>query len=191
MAVVVFDFDGTLLRGDSTKLIFKLLTSNKVWFIYYYYLIHFFGIMVYLYSGNDLRLMESRRKYLMRNSYKITPELSAKLKRYLFQNVVTRMEYYLDKGYKCVIISAGFKEIINIILRNKQIDVFASSIYEELKVRLNFERKVDLINKFSLAEDESLIAFGNSAGDMPMLRIAKKAFWVDEHGEISEFEGDV
>ena len=191
MAVVVFDFDGTLLRGDSTKLIFKLLTSNKVWFIYYYYLIHFFGIMVYLFSGNDLRLMESRRKYLMRNSHKITPKFSAKLKRYLFQNVVTRMEYYLDKGYKCVIISAGFKEIINIILRNEQINVFASSIYEELKVRLNFERKVDIINKFSLAEDESLIAFGNSAGDMPMLRIAKQAFWVDEQGEISEFGGDV
>ena len=188
MAVVVFDFDGTLLRGDSTKLMFKLLTSNKGWFIYYYYLIHFIGLIVYLFSGNDLRLMESRRKYLRKNSHKITPQLSAKLKRNLFQNVESRMEYYLGKGDKCVIISAGFKEVINIILGNEQIDVFASSIYEEIKVRLNFERKVDVINKFSLPEDESLIAFGNSAGDIPMLRIAKKAFWVDEHGEISEFE---
>jgi len=132
--------------------------------------------------------MESRRKYLRKNSHKITPQLSAKLKRNLFQNVESRMEYYLGKGDKCVIISAGFKEVINIILGNEQIDVFASSIYEEIKVRLNFERKVDVINKFSLPEDESLIAFGNSAGDIPMLRIAKKAFWVDEHGEISEFE---
>lgn len=68
-----------------------------------------------------------------------------------------------------------------------QYEVIANSLFDNDSDVVNYEKKVKrLYSKFG----NSFIvkaAYGNTKGDIHMLQLAEKAFWVDENGEILEF----
>ena len=62
--LVLFDFDGTLIKGDSTKLAYRTLYRSKLSFILSYYLRHLVSLLVLLLTAEEDSLRESRRVVL-------------------------------------------------------------------------------------------------------------------------------
>ena len=187
--VVLFDFDGTLIKGDSTKRAYRSLYRSPLSFIMGYYLLHIYGLLVLICSGKDSKIRESRRlilasKYdeLKKSDFIKQAHISK------FDQVWRRAKSYVDNGCRLIIISAGYREIISFIAGDDlEYELIANSLFDKKPDVINFENKVTKLN----LEVESIYfveaAYGNTKGDIPMLQLAEKAFWVDKNGGISEF----
>ena len=187
--ICLFDFDGTLIKGDLTKLAFKRLYPSKFSFVKGYYLTHLVGILILLFNGKDTRLRESRRLVLIARFDELADsEFIKQTQMRMFKQVYIQAKSYIEKGYGLVVISAGYSEIIRLILGNNlEYDLIANSIFEKDPEVINFENKVKRLNsKYELGYSVK-VAYGNTKGDIPMLELAEKAFWVDENGKISNF----
>lgn len=187
--ICLFDFDGTFIKGDSTKLAFKRLYRSKFSFVQGYYLAHFLGIAILLFTGKDGYLRESRRLVLTARFDELeNSEFIQQTQKKFFKQVYSRAKIYIQRDYRLVIISAGYSEIIRLIIGNDlEYDLIANSIFEKDPVVINFEEKVKRLNSKYQFGYSVKAAYGNTKGDFPMLQLAEKGFWVDENGEISEF----
>lgn len=190
--LALFDFDGTIIRGDSTKLAFKMLYKNQFAFVRGYYLKHSLGLLALIMTGDYTYLRELRRKDLVKSfEYLKASQFVQVAQDQVFESVYNKALQHIQNDIGVVIVSAGYKEIIRIVLGNDfQYEIIANSILERNPKQINYENKVLMVGK---KYEGYLVqsAYGNTKGDIPMLQLAEKAFWVDEHGEISEFEGDV
>ena len=65
--IAVVDFDGTLISGDSTKIFYRSLYKNSIFFIWDYYFVNFMGIAKLVLFGDHTSLKEKRKKKLCRN----------------------------------------------------------------------------------------------------------------------------
>lgn len=187
--LALFDFDGTLMRGDSTKLAFKLLYKNLVTFYFVYYLKFSIGYFVYLFTNNFSYLREMRRMYLLKRyeilKSSIYPDIA---RNKLFKIVFNEFEGYIQKGYDVVIVSAGYSELIRLVIgEDLEYELVANSLFTTNPDVVNYDNKVTRLNQEFKSNYFVEVAYGNTKGDIPMLQLAKKAFWVDENGEISEF----
>lgn len=189
MQYVLVDFDGTIIKGDSTKLAFKYLATNKIHFYIIYYF-RFISDILKAIVGNDYSsLKEARRSYLnCRKRELVTGEFSRLGKELLFDDVVLSLTNLIREGVTIVIISAGYKEIIEEIMDGVVSFIcIAVSLQDACADDINFKRKVLKFKEIELRKSVVLAAFGNTKGDIPMLQLARKAYWVDKNGRISEF----
>lgn len=186
--VALFDFDGTIIRGDSTKLAFKMLYKNKFAFICGYYLKNSLGLLVLILTGDYTYLRELRRKDLVKSFEHLKSSQFAQVARdQVFESVYHKALQYVQNDIEVVIVSAGYREIIRIVLGNNfQYQIIADSLHERNPKQINYENKVLMVGK---KYEGYLVksAYGNTKGDIPMLLLAEKAFWVDDIGKISEF----
>lgn len=186
---VLVDFDGTLIEGDSTKIMFQLVSSGRVDFFYNYYFKHLKAGLTGCITGRFELLRESRRKILFKVKKKLLESdclLNAKNK--LFRNVISEIKQYEKSGAKVVVISAGYREIIEGLLSDEfKYDLLAVSIDERFAYLNNYTAKVKHFESYKVGKSRIIAAYGNTEGDIPMLQLAEKAFWVDENGGISEF----
>lgn len=187
--LVLFDFDGTLIKGDSTKLAYRTLYRSKLSFILSYYLRHLVSLLVLLLTTKEDSLRESRRVVLASKFDKINKlEFINQSQSRLFDSVLSEAKNYSDNGYILIINSAGYSEIIRLIMgENLDYQLIANSLFDKKPEAINFENKVVRLNLKVKSTYFVKAAYGNSEGDIPMLRVAEKAFWVDENGKISEF----
>lgn len=187
--LVLFDFDGTLIKGDSTKLAYRTLYRSKLSFILSYYLRHLVSLLVLLLTAKEDSLRESRRVVLASKFDKINKlEFINQSQSRLFDSVLSEAKNYSDNGYILIINSAGYSEIIRLIMgENLDYQLIANSLFDKKPEAINFENKVVRLNLKVKSTYFVKAAYGNSEGDIPMLRVAEKAFWVDENGKISEF----
>ena len=187
--LVLFDFDGTLIKGDSTKLAYRTLYRSKLSFILSYYLRHLVSLLVLLLTAKEDSLRESRRVVLASKFDKINKlEFINQSQSRLFDSVLSEAKNYSDNGYILIINSAGYSEIIRLIIgENLDYQLIANSLFDKKPEAINFENKVVGLNLKVKSTYFVKAAYGNSEGDIPMLRVAEKAFWVDENGKISEF----
>lgn len=187
--LVLFDFDGTLLGGDSTKLAYKILYKNEVTFYLVYYVKFFKGFIVYFLTGNYSYLKELRRTHLERRFEILKSSSFTKTARKnLFKIVYKELEGNIQKGNKVVIISAGYSELIRLIMGDElKYELIANSLFDKKSEAINYENKVTRLNLEYKSNYQVKAAYGNTKGDIPMLELAEKAFWVDEKGKISEF----
>ena len=189
MQYVLVDFDGTIIKGDSTKLAFRYLATNKIHFYIIYYLRFIPDILRAIVGNEYSSLKEARRSYL--NSRKrelLTGGFSKLGKDLLFDDVVSSLLTLEKEAVTIVIISAGYKEIIEGILDGiVSFICIAVSLQDAFADDINFKEKVIKFNEIKLRKSVVLAAFGNTKGDIPMLQLARKAYWVDKNGRISEF----
>jgi phosphoserine phosphatase len=186
--LALFDFDGTIIRGDSTKLAFKMLYKNKFAFIRGYYLENSLGLLALIVTGDYTYLRELRRKDLVKRFEHLKSLQFAQVARdQIFESVYHKALQYVQNDIEVVIVSAGYRELIRIVLGNDfQYQIIANSLHERNPKQVNYENKVLLVGKkYEGYLVES--AYGNTEGDIPMLQLAVRAFWVDENGRISEF----
>ena len=186
--VALFDFDGTIIRGDSTKLAFKMLYKNKFAFIRGYYLKNSLGLLALIVTGDYTYLRELRRKDLVKRfEYLKSSQFAQVARDQVFESVYHKALQYVQNDIEVVIVSAGYREVIRIVLGNDfQYQIIANSLHERNSKQINYENKVLLVGK---KYEGYLVqsAYGNTEGDIPMLQLADRAFWVDENGRISEF----
>ena len=187
--LVLFDFDGTLIKGDSTKLVYEALYGSKFLFIFKYYFINAVGLLLLLVLGKDIYLRESRRQFLVSKFDDIkSTNFKMQAKKRMFSTTNALMNNYIRHGYVVVIVSAGYKEIIELILESGTgYDIIANSIFDKDQEVINYDTKVIRLNGQYKSGYSVKAAYGNTQGDIPMLELAEKAFWVDENGKISNF----
>ena len=187
--LVLFDFDGTIIKGDSTKLAYRSLYCSKLSFVIGYYLIHIIGLLVLILTGKDDRIRESRRIVLASKYYELKKsDFIKQAQRSKFDQVWRCAKSYVDNGYRLIIISAGYKEIISSIIGDDlEYELIANSLFDRKPEVINYENKVTRLTLEYKSNYLVKAAYGNTKGDIPMLELAEKAFWVDENGRISEF----
>ena len=187
--VVLFDFDGTLIKGDSTKLAYKSLYRSKFSFVFGYYFFNIIGLLVLIFTGKDDQIRESRRTVLARRFDDITrSEFLNQAKKIIFEEVYGRAINHVNNDCSLVIISAGYYEIIRLIMGDElKYELIANSLFDKKPEAINYENKVTRLNLEYKSNYLVKAAYGNTKGDIPMLELAEKAFWVDENGRISDF----
>ena len=187
--LVLFDFDGTIIKGDSTKLAYRSLYCSKLSFVIGYYLIHIIGLLVLILTGKDHRIRESRRTVLASRFDDIRKsEFLTQARKSMFEKVHSRAINHVNNDCSLVIISAGYYEIIQLIIGDDlKYKIIANSLFDKNPEIINYENKVTRLNLDFKSNYFVKAAYGNTEGDIPMLQLAEKAFWVDENGEISEF----
>ena len=187
--VVIFDFDGTLIQDDSTKLAYRSLYESNLSFIIGYYFIHIVGLLVLIFTGKDDRIRESRRIVLASRFDDIRKsEFINQARKRIFEQVYGQAINHVNNDCSLVIISAGYYEIIQLIIGDQlKYKIIANSLFDKNPELINYENKVTRLNLEFKSNYFVKAAYGNTKGDIPMLQLAEKAFWVDENGEISEF----
>lgn len=187
--LVLFDFDGTMIEGDSTRLAYECLYCNKLSFFMSYYLVHFRGLFFLIFTGKDNEIRESRRIFLATRFENIMKsDFLKKSSERLYASVYRQAANYAKKNYKLVIVSAGYSEIIRFVIGDDlEYDLIANSLFEKNPEMVNHENKVAQLNLKYKSAYFVEAAYGNTQGDVPMLRLARKAFVVSNNGRISDF----
>lgn len=179
-SLVLFDFDGTLINGDSIKLYCRSRSKN---ILFYYFEYYWLGrVLAY---NREKNLKFSLVKYFSRKRCQV--EIKDLLDRKLFKDSKRIINNYKSQGIRVVIVSASFKEIIGDFVRDElKCDLIANEL-NKFKIDINHTEKVNqVLNNYPNSTIE--YAYGNSSGDVPMLRLANKSFWRHKNGRLEEWK---
>lgn len=162
-----FDFDGTLFKKDSVKICYKLMLG-KWWFIRYY------QPYMYILFSPSKSVEITRRNQLSNwlNNSNLEQKLNEIRNDFWFDDFFI----ILNEDYYNVIISASYKEILLILLKDiLEVDeILAVSVHGN-EPRYDFERKLD-VYKEHFGEKEIEAAYGDTVSDFPLLGFAKKGY---------------
>lgn len=122
---IVFDFDGTLVKGDSLTMVFLEACSTKCIYkklVYFFYkILSKFNIItvaqekelaIELLFQNDKRLFEQACKEVA-NSLKLT-------------DVINRLNEAIKLGYKVIILSASSEYLLEEFFHEKNVEIIAT-----------------------------------------------------------------
>lgn len=178
--LALFDFDGTLISGDSIKLYCRSRSKNILFYYFEYY-----GIGRILAYNRGKNLKFSLVKYFSKKRCQI--EIKDLLDRRLFNDSKRIINNYKSQGIQVVIVSASFKEIIGDYVRDHlQCDLIANEL-NNIKIDINHTEKVNQVIK-NYPNSIIEFAYGNSSGDIPMLCLANRSFWRHKDGTLKEWK---
>lgn len=190
---VFFDFDGTLTRGDSLFPFLKFVTGQR-----YYFLL---PLVVPILIALALKLMRSQsakeavlRIFLSGRQASDVKCLGHEFGRRLLpemlrQEGIERLRWHLSMGHCCVLVSASLDVYLETWARDAGFEDILVSRLEvgtggEVTGRLlgsNCQggEKVRRIESWLFEKDvRKTIAYGNSAGDLPMIcRVDEGWYW--------------
>ena len=174
--IVVFDFDGTLIKGDSIKLYCKWLSSNCVEFIFNYHI----RLRVINFVRRTVDLKHERVKFYyerqMKQSFDIN-EFGQILKENLFDDVLEVLETD-GMNNELYIVSASFSEIIDTFCTGfLKVNVITNNIEDYNALNdINHKNKVIALNDNIKTNYRITVGYGNSSGDFDFMSISKKAY---------------
>lgn len=184
LTISVFDFDGTLIKGDSIKLYCKWLSSNPIEFFFNYYI----KLIIKKLFNSDLDVKHERVRYFYQkqvlNKYNIN-QFNDILQANLFEDSIKILEENKLKN-NVIIVSANFTTVIgdfcNRFLNTKLI---ANDIknYNSL-TDINFQNKVICLDETLNNEYIIKKGYGNSIGDHNFMKISEKAYLRLSNGKI-------
>jgi len=181
--IIVYDFDGTLIKGDSIKLYCKWLSLNFFNFIWTY---HFRFRLIKLFKLKyDLK--HERVKYYQKKQLKKKlniNEFNSILKDHLFEDSLGLIKNDLS-NLDVYVVSASFSEIIeSFCLEFLKVNLITNNIenYNTLN-DINFKNKIKAL-KSNVKEDYNIVrGYGNSSGDFDFMQISDQAFLRLPNGE--------
>ena len=181
--IVIFDFDGTLIKGDSIKLYCKWLSNNCIDFLLTY---HFRFRFLKIFNSNfDIKY--ERVKFYNLRQIKLNQniiEFNSILKKYLFEDSLKIIEKD-QLNFDIYIVSASFSEIIeSFCLKFLKVNLITNNIknYNTLN-DINFKNKIIALNSNIKGEYNIVRGYGNSSGDFDFMRISEKAFLRLQNGK--------
>ncbi|MDA9827704.1 haloacid dehalogenase-like hydrolase [Flavobacteriaceae bacterium] len=181
--IVVFDFDGTLIKGDSIKLYCKWISSNLLDFILRYHLI--FRLIKLFKFKYDLK--HERVKYFHKKQLKRKldiDEFNSILKDHLFEDSLKLLKND-QLNHEVYVVSASFSEIIeSFCVEFLKVKLITNNIknYNTLN-DINFKNKITAL-KSNINGDYNIVrGYGNSSGDFDFMQISEKAFLRLQNGE--------
>ena len=182
--IIVFDFDGTLIKGDSIKLYCKWISFNLWDFILRYHLR--FRIIKFFNSNFDLKF--ERVKYFHKKQLKRNLDINE-------FNLILKENLFFD-SFKILkesqsdsvvyIVSASFIEIIKSFCVNiLNVNIIANNI-DNFKTYndINFKNKIKVLNSKIEGDYNIIRGYGNSKGDFDFMQISDQAFLRLPNGEI-------
>ena len=181
--IIVFDFDGTLIKGDSIKLYCKWLSKNIIDFYFTYHLR--FRFLKIFNSKFDLKY--ERVKFYNLRQIKLNQninEFNSILKDHLFEDSLGLIKNDLS-NLDVYVVSASFSEIIeSFCLEFLKVNLITNNIenYNTLN-DINFKNKIIAL-KSNVKGDYNIVrGYGNSSGDFDFMQISDQAFLRLPNGE--------
>ena len=196
--VVITDFDGTFVKGDSYMLslvffggwVHFIKNSHKLLFTVIEYYFNFI-------TRNEAK----RRTYQIIYTHMSTDNINRKLKKFgsrlrVFPKVRKKIESLKKEGYRVVVVTAspdiymdylaekyGFDDCI-CTLTEKTGDILTGKLKRK---NCNYAEKVVRIKESGICQSGGrIIAFGNSKGDKEMLHLADEYYIVDKKGDLTK-----
>lgn len=184
MTLALFDFDGTITRGDSFALFLKFVLGAK---FYIRVLENLPSLALYKLG---LRDNESTKQSVLNSCLggleveilkskceAFCPSLLAFCK----SSALERLEWHKAQGHKVILVSASFEEYLSPLCRMWQIELLATRM-EAVDGRLTGrlaspncygpEKERRIRASYDLAAFESIYAYGDTRGDKEMLGLA-------------------
>lgn len=186
--ISVFDFDGTLIRGDSIKLYCKWLSKNIIDFYFTY---HFMFRLLKIFNSK-LDLKYERIKFYLKRQKKYglnINEFNLILKDHLFEDSLGLIKKDLS-NYDVYIVSASFSEIIeSFCLKFLKVNLISNNVknYNTLN-DINFKNKITSLNSYTNGNYNIVRGYGNSKGDFDFMKISEKAFLRLTNGELIKWK---
>ena len=186
----LLDFDGTLSCKDSSKYFFKILLGTR--FYYLYYLHNIFSIFFYLLKfKNQFDLKKKRYKLLLNNSKydklcTVISESDILIDKIIRPEAKVFLKKIKNKNNKVIIVSAGLSIFLEKWAKKNSFDLLTNNVVinEDRKFEFvysydcNSYGKVKRINEYiDVTSFEKIYAYGDSVGDLDMLKIADKAYY--------------
>jgi len=183
LKICVFDFDGTLIKGDSIKLYCKWLSKNIIDF-YFTYHIRFRLLKIFNFKF-DLKY-ERVKFYVKRQKkyYLNINEFNSILKDHLFEDSLDLIKNELS-NLDVYVVSASFSEIIeSFCLEFLKANIITNNIVDyNTSNDINFKNKITALSS-NIKEDYKIVkGYGNSSGDFDFMQISEKAFLRLQNGE--------
>jgi len=183
LKICVFDFDGTLIKGDSIKLYCKWLSKNIIDF-YFTYHIRFRLLKIFNFKF-DLKY-ERVKFYVKRQKkyYLNINEFNSILKDHLFEDSLDLIKNELS-NLDVYVVSASFSEIIeSFCLEFLKANIITNNIVDyNTSNDINFKNKITALSS-NIKEDYKIVkGYGNSSGDFDFMQISEKAFLRLPNGE--------
>lgn len=181
--IIVFDFDGTLIKGDSIKLYCQWLSKNIIDF-YFTYHFRFRLLKIFNYK---LDLKYERVKFYIKRqkkNYLSINEFNSVLKDHLFEDSLDLIKNDLS-NLDVYIVSASFSEIIeSFCLEFLKVKLITNNIenYNTLN-DINFKNKIIALKSNVKGCYNIVRGYGNSSGDFDFMQISDQAFLRLPNGE--------
>ena len=180
--ISVFDFDGTLIKGDSIKLYCNWLSSNIIEF----YLIYHLKFRLMKLFNFKLDIKHERVKFFHnRQINNNIEEFNEILKESLFDDSLDMLKRDLS-NLKVYVVSASFYEIIGSFCNNHlNINLITNDIKTyNTSNDINFKNKVIALNSLLTTGYDIVRGYGNSPGDLDFMNISDEAFLRLPNGKI-------
>ncbi len=186
--IAVFDFDGTLIKGDSIKLYCKWLSKNIIEF---YFIYHFRFRLLKIFNFK-LDLKYERIKFYLKRQKKYNlniNEFNLILKNRLFEDSLDLIKNNHTNS-DVYVVSASFSDIIESFCTNTlKVHLIANKIENYNKLNdINFKNKI-LALKSNIKVDYNIVkGYGNSPGDFDFMNISTDAFLRLPNGEFMTWQ---
>lgn len=190
--VVAFDFDGTLTKKDS---FIEFIKYSRGTFLFYFTS----PVIVFYWFLFKIKLLnrQSAKELVFSFFFKGMGEgefneycsgFSTVINGFLKNNTIDMINDYLKKDFTIIIISASIENWIKPwALNNKVTSVLATQIEIDDKgvITGKFSSKncigIEKVNRllidYPIRDDYKLIAYGNSNGDLELIKFADKGLW--------------
>ena len=186
--IVVFDFDGTLIKKDSIKLYCKWLSFNIIEYYFVYHL--WFRLLKIFNSKFDLKL--ERVKFYYNRQIKTNSdikEFNNILNNNIFQDSLEIIKANKLK-YDVFIVSASFFEIISSFCSTQlNVNLIVNKIENyTTKNDINYKNKI-LVLGLNIKSDYKIIkGYGNSVGDFDFMKISETSYLRKQNGQLVEWQ---
>ena len=189
--IALFDFDGTLTHKDSFWAFLKFTHGKAGLLRHFMYL----WPVLFLYKAGLLPNYRAK-KIVFRHFYKNWPAplfqeksklfCSQVLPKILNTKALAKLNWHQKQGHRVVIVSAMFEPVLQPWCTENQVRLIATKLeIKNGKITGNFssgncygQEKVSRIKLEGLLENKPFIyAYGDSAGDKPLLALADEAFY--------------
>ena len=182
--IIIFDFDGTLIKGDSIKLYCKWLSFNFFDFILIYH-IRFRFLKMF---NSKLDLKYERVKFYFKRQKKYgfnINEFNSILEDHLFKDSLALLKED-QSNFEVYVVSASFSEIIeSFCLEFLRVNLIANNIKNYYTLNdINFKNKVITLSSNIKGDYNIVRGYGNSSGDFDFMNISEKAFLRLPNGEL-------
>ena len=186
--IIVYDFDGTLIKGDSIKLYCRWLSCSYFEFLLIYHL--WFRFLKLFNSKLDLK--HSRVKFFHKRYLKRKYDLK-RFNKILENNLFSDSLSILNKDKidsDVFIVSASFSEIINDFIKETFNVKLISNKIESYTIDsdINFTKKVDALKSSIKSNFKIIKGYGNSPGDYSFMKISINPYLRLKNGKIIKWQ---
>lgn len=189
--LVLFDFDGTITSKDSMLEFVKFTNGNFQFYLSFFILLpHWILYFLGLFDARKMKEKFLSHFYCGKTQDKLfrygTEFCNQRLPEICKPSAIEKIDYYKQAKCKIIVVSASAKVWLQAWADSNGVDLLCTELEFHNQVftgkilgkNCNGEEKVNRISAFlNLRDFETIIAYGDSKGDLPMLALANETYF--------------